>query len=89
MEDQDCVLSVMYSVKLKSDQGGNPEIKKKITKKFSSNEAPVILEKLRSFSNALNQQHADITPHNWHGFLFSCKKFMGIWKQTYYEMLKI
>jgi len=89
MKDPECVLSVMYSVKLKSDQAGNPEIKKKITKKFSSDEVPVILEQLRSFSNTLNEPHEYTRPLSWYGFLVSCKKFMGIWKQTYYEMLKI
>jgi hypothetical protein len=89
MENQDCVLSVKYSVKLKSENGENPQIKKKITKKFSSSEAPVILEQLRSFSNTLNQQHEYISPFSLRGFLFSCRKYMGIWKQTYYEMLKI
>jgi hypothetical protein len=89
MEDQDCVLSVIYSIKMKSEKGESPQIKKKITRKFSSNEAPVILEEIRSFSNKLNQQQENIIPLSVHGFLFSCKKFMEIWKQTYYEMLKI
>ncbi len=89
MEEQDCTLSVMYSIKLKSEKGESPQIKKRITKKFSSSEAPVILEQLRSFSNTLNQQQENIKPFTFHGFLFSCKKYMGIWKQTYYEMLKI
>lgn len=89
MEAQDCVLSLKYSIKLKSEEGESPLMKNKIKRQFSSEEAPIVLEQIRSFSNSLNQDEKNIQPVSFHGFLFSCKKFVSIWKNTYYEMLKI
>ena len=90
MDGKDCVLQVKYSIKLKSQNGDTPPLKKKIKKTYSGDDTPVILEQIKSMNNDLYQQH-DISGQtiNGNSFVSSCRRFLQTWKCAYYEMLRI
>lgn len=90
MEGNEPVLEVKYSIKLKTPNGDNPPLKKKIKKTYTGYDTPVILEQLKSLNSSMYNQNALSRPvSKGNGFASVCRRFLQTWKCAYYEMLNI
>ena len=90
MDGNEPILEVKYSIKLKTPNGENPPLKKKIKKTYSGYETPVILEQLKYMNSSNYQQNAYTRPiSKGNGFASICRRFLQTWKCAYYEMLNI